>query len=172
MASALLLVDVQRDMLEPPNPVPAHAEMEVALRVLLGKARDEGAFVVHVQNDGAVGEPDEVLTEGWQLCFAVAPGELTVRKTESDAFSNPALGVSLDARHVDKVVVAGMQSEHCVAATCRGALRRGLAVVLASGAHATYDWGGETAARISKRVEEELAVEGVEVVPADGIWFT
>jgi nicotinamidase-related amidase len=87
-----------------------------------------------VQNDGSPGDPDALHTLGWELVFPVIAGELVVRKRKSDAFTNEIVGAPLDSRKVDRVVVAGMQSNYCVSATCRGALHRGLEVVLASGA--------------------------------------
>ncbi len=157
-------------MLDPPNPVPNGSEVRKALESLLRRARHHGALVVHVQNDGGPSDPDAPNTPGWELEFTAAPGEPVVRKTVSDAFSNPSLGASLSARGVDRVVVAGMQSNYCVSATCRGALERGLGVVLASGAHATYD-EKESAEAIAGRVERELGQLGVRVVPAGEIRF-
>lgn len=74
MATALLLIDVQRDMLEPPKPVPAHVETQRALESLLSRARISGAFVVHVQNDGSPGDPDAPNTPGWELVFPWSAG--------------------------------------------------------------------------------------------------
>jgi nicotinamidase-related amidase len=68
------------------------------------------------------------------------------------------------------VVVAGMQSDYCIGATSRGALSHGFKVVLASGAHATYD-GQDSAANISAAVETDLSREGVLVLPASDIQF-
>jgi len=170
MPTALLLVDVQCDMLEPPSPVPAHAEVRKALESLLERARARGAFVVHVQNDGSPSDPDAPHTPGWELVFPAAPGELVVRKTVSDAFTNTSLGAALGTQGVDRVVVAGMQSNYCVSATCRGALQCGLGVILASGAHATYD-EGKSAQAISDEVERELLRNGVRVVPTSEVEF-
>lgn len=97
-------------------------------------------------------------------------GELVVRKTVSDAFTNASLGTALAARQVNAVVVAGMQSNYCVSATCRGALQNGLRVTLASGAHATYD-EGRSAEAISAEVERDLRAKGVTVVPASEVRF-
>jgi hypothetical protein len=53
--------------------------------------------------------------------------------------------------------------------TSLAALRRGLAVQLARGAHATYDEGAQTAAEISAAIEAELAQAGARIVdPGDG----
>lgn len=165
-----MLVDIQKDMLDPPDPVPAHVEMRNALEFLVASARRAGALVVHVQNDGSPGDPDEPHTPGWELALPTLSGELVIRKNKSDAFATVGLEDWLKSKYVERVVVAGMQSNYCIAATCRGALERGLDVVLASGAHATYDQG-VSAAAISSRIEEELAKEGVKVVPFTNIEF-
>jgi nicotinamidase-related amidase len=172
MTTALLFIDVQRNMLEGDSPVPAAAEVRPALAALLATARAAGAPVVHVQNDGPPGEPDEPHTDGWHLVFPAADGELVVRKETADTFAaNPELARALRDRGVDRVVVAGLQSEYCVTATSHGALGHGFDVTLASGAHATYDAGAVSAADIATGVEKELGTEGVEVLPAAGVRF-
>lgn len=171
VATALILVDVQRNMLEGDLPVPTAAEVRPALESLLARARDAGAVVVHVQNDGAEGDPDEPGTEGWELVLPAAPGEQVVCKAEPDTFAdNPDLAASLSAAGVEGVVVAGMQSEYCIAATSRGALRHGFTVTLASDAHATYD-DECRAITIAARVQRELVHDGVAALPAAGIDF-
>ena len=166
-----MLIDVQRNMLEPPAPVPSAASIRAALEDLLLKARQAGAFVVHVQNDGPPGEPDEPGTDGWQLVFPAGAGELIVRKDQSDTFAaNPALAKDLADKEITEVVIAGMQSNYCVAESSRGALKRGLQAILASGAHATYD-ENEPASAISAQVERELAAEGVTVLPFGEVSF-
>lgn len=171
MTRALMLVDVQRNMLEPPAPVPSAAPIREALEDLLLRARRAGAFVVHVQNDGPPGEPDEPGTDGWQLVFPVSVGELIARKDQSDTFAaNPALAKDLAGKGITEVVIAGMQSNYCVAESSRGALKRGLRAILASGAHATYD-ENEPASAISAQIERELAAEGVTVLPFGEVSF-
>ena len=121
MTRALMLIDVQRNMLEPPTPVPAAASIREALQDLLLRARGAGALVIHVQNDGPPGEPDEPGTDGWQLVFPARAGELIVRKDQPDTFAaNPALVKDLAAKEITEVVMAGMQSNYCVAESSRG----------------------------------------------------
>jgi len=171
MTRALMLIDVQRNMLEAPTPVPSAASTRDALRNLLLRARHAGALVIHVQNDGPPGEPDEPGTEGWQLVFPAGAGELIVRKDQPDTFAaNPALAKELAAKEITGVVIAGMQSNYCVAESSRGALKRGLQAILASGAHATYD-ENEPASAISAQIERELAAEGVTVLPFGEVSF-
>jgi len=171
MTRALMLIDVQRNMLEAPTPVPSAASTRDALQDLLLRARQAGALVIHVQNDGPPGEPDEPGTEGWQLVFAAGAGELILRKDQPDTFAaNPALAKELAAKEITGVVIAGMQSNYCVAESSRGALKQGLQAILASGAHATYD-ENEPASAISAQIERELAAEGVTVLPFGEVSF-
>jgi streptothricin hydrolase len=171
MTRALVLIDVQRNMLEPPAPVPAAASTREALEDLLLKARRAGAYVVHVQNDGGPGDPDEPGTDGWQFVFPVSDGELIVRKDQPDTFAaNPMLAEDLANKGVTEAVIAGMQSNYCVAESSRGAMNGGLRTILASGAHATYD-GAQPASAISAQIEHELATEGVTVLPSGEIRF-
>lgn len=172
MTTALLLVDVQRNMLEGNVPVPAAQAARDAIESLLARARTARALVVHVQNDGAAGDPDVPFTTGWELVFEPQTGEIVVRKQVQDTFAaNPDLAPALRARGVDQVIVAGMQSEFCITATSRAAHRLGFGAVLAAGAHATYD-GREPAAAISARVESELRAEGVRIEAAETIRFS
>ncbi|MDA2804066.1 isochorismatase family protein [Nocardiopsis suaedae] len=171
MTTALVLIDAQRNMLHGPDAVPAAPRVGPALADLLARARAAGAAVVHVQNDGGPGEPDEPHTPGWELVHPPLPGEAVVRKTAPDAFAGTALADELARAHVRTAVLAGMQSQYCVAATARGALGQGLDTVLASGAHATYDEDASAHA-ISRAVEEDLAALGVRVLPADRLPLT
>lgn len=171
MGYGLILVDVQRDMLEGEDAVAGAAELQETLRSLLEAARDAGAPIVHVKNDGRPGDPDEPGTPGWELVFRPLPGEPIVRKDAPNTFeSNPALADVLRAMGVDALVVAGFQSEHCVQATAVGALERGFDVVVPAGAHATYD-DDAPAAAIVERVELDLAAAGVEIVELDEVRF-
>lgn len=166
-----MLLDVQRDMLEGETAIAGAEEFRRVMGGLLEAARDAGVPIVHVQNDGGPGDPDEPGTRGWELVFPPAPGEPVVRKDDPDTFlSNPALADVLHAMGVDTLIVAGLQSELCVQATALGALERGFAVVVPSGAHATYD-GELTADGIAERVSLELDAAGVEIVELDDVTF-
>ncbi|KQR52940.1 hypothetical protein ASF88_13915 [Leifsonia sp. Leaf336] len=171
MGHGLILVDVQRNMLEGPGAVSGASEFRELLSGLLDAARDADAAIIHVKNDGTAGDPDEPGTPGWELVFTPLPGEPIVRKDAPNAFeSNPALADVLRAMGVDTVVVAGLQSEYCVQATAVGALERGFDVIVPAGAHTTYD-DGEPAADIVERVTLELVAAGVEVLELDEVVF-
>ena len=165
MTSVLLLVDVQKNMLEPPEPVPDADTVAEEIKDLLGRARSAGTRVVHIRNNGGEGDPDVPGAPGWELVHKVALDEHVVDKYECDAFAGT--GLSELVPESATVIVAGMQSEYCVRETSLAALRRGHPVVLVRGAHATYD--GEVPARAtSEAVETELRTAGVSVLdPAE-----
>jgi streptothricin hydrolase len=169
---ALLVVDAQVDVLGDPNPVPAADAVIARLRALLSAARTAGALIVHLQNDGPPGAPDEPGTPGWEIHPDVAParGERVVRKTTDDGFAGTALGAFLEEAGVRRVAVAGLLSEMCVSATVRGALARGLGVVLVRDAHATYPVE-EIPAEVVSRVAAHALGDGIEQVSAADVRF-
>jgi nicotinamidase-related amidase len=91
MTTVLLLVDVQKSMLEPPEPVPDADAVGSAIKDLLGRARSAGTTVIHIRNNGGDGDPDVPGTPGWELVHEVVPGEHTVDKSECDAFAGTGL---------------------------------------------------------------------------------
>ncbi|KAA2253921.1 isochorismatase family protein [Solihabitans fulvus] len=168
MTSVFLLVDAQRNMLLPPEPVPAAATVAPVLADLLGRAREAGAVIVHVRNNGSEVDPDAPGTPGWQLVHEVRDGEHLVDKHKQDAFAGTPLAELVPASA--DVVVAGMQSEYCIRATSLAALGRGHRVTLVRDGHATYA-DGEPAEAISGRVEDELRAAGVSVLDSADITF-
>jgi len=88
-------------------------------------------------------------------------GEAVVCKRASNAFEGTDLERVLQDIGVRHIVVAGIQSERCVAATCRGALRLGYGVQLADDGHGTWPDGARTASDIVAVENQALASEGV-----------
>jgi nicotinamidase-related amidase len=165
MPAALMLVDAQRNMLEGETPVPGAKDVRPALESLLASARAKGSVVIHVQNNGSIGDPDEPETVGWELAFAHVDGEIVVQKSEPNTFgSNPHLAKALREMGVKRLVVAGMQSEFCIKETCLGALLEGFEVVVPMGAHATYGASLSDALELSARIETQMEVAGVQIV--------
>ncbi|MBF9068633.1 isochorismatase family protein [Streptacidiphilus fuscans] len=145
MATALLLIDVQRDMLLTPS-------VAASLRALLSRARNAGAPVVHVRSDDQ------------QLLFGSWRGEAVVDRTDENAFLGSALTEALPPG--TRLVVAGVWSEHAVSATVTAALGRGYRVVLASGAHEGFK------PEAARQTEDELAAAGAVIADADAVPFS
>ncbi|MFI8965824.1 isochorismatase family protein [Streptomyces sp. NPDC053493] len=110
-----------------------------AAATLLAKAREAGATVIHVINDGGEGTPYDIRAEIGQIHPAVAPveGEATVVKTVPDAFRDTDLGDLVDAAGNKDVVIAGFMSHMCVLFTAEGAFLRGNRPTVVADATAT-----------------------------------
>ncbi|WP_147260170.1 isochorismatase family protein [Pseudonocardia hierapolitana] len=178
MAQALLVVDVQRGLVSGPDAVPAAPALLTVLDGLLAGAREAGALVVHLQNDGPHGRPDEPHTPGWELARVPRAGEPVLRKTGDDPFAETDLAALLEDHGVTRLAVCGVLSEFCVSAAARGALERGLGVVLPHDAHATVDVPpgpgspGVPAALASRAAEWALGDEIEVVATAAEVRFT
>jgi nicotinamidase-related amidase len=72
--------------------------------------------VVHVQHDGGLGNLLAKGSPGWPHHALVAPraGEVVVEKRHSSAFHDTDLHRRLTDAGIDRLVVAGMQTEMCV----------------------------------------------------------
>ncbi|ESW94572.1 isochorismatase family protein, partial [Mesorhizobium sp. LSJC264A00] len=63
-----------------------------------------------------------------------------------------------------EVVLAGAQTDFCIAGTVKGALAEGLGVTVVSDAHSTLDTEGETATEIIARYNADFTDAGVTLV--------
>jgi nicotinamidase-related amidase len=138
---ALIIVDMQTAFLSGDEAVPAAAGLLVTVSGLLQRAREAGALIVQLQNDGLPGTADEPQTPGWELFLPAIEGERehVIRKEADDGFHRTRLGGLLTEHGIRHLAVCGVMSEMCVSATARAALNRGYHVVLPHDGHATYD---------------------------------
>jgi nicotinamidase-related amidase len=162
MSTTLLLIDLQRNMLEPPEPVPGADRLIALVNGLLERARAAGAPVVHVRNNGAEEELDFPGTPGWELYHTPVEGEAIVDKFGMDAFVDTDLQELIPEG--GEIVVAGLASDYCVRATALSALGRGYEVRLVRGAHGAYEADGKSGETIKKEIEHELRAAGVLIV--------
>ena len=169
MATTLLLIDLQRNMLEPPEQVHCAARLIELVDGLLERARAAGASVVHVRNNGAEEELDFPGTPGWELYHAPVEGEAIVDKHGMDAFADTDLEDLLPQG--TQIVLAGLASDYCVRATALSALDRGYAVNLVRGAHGAYEADGKSGETIEKEIEQELRESGAHIVEPSTPFF-
>jgi nicotinamidase-related amidase len=139
--TALLLVDLQRELLDGGLPVPnAEGAVAQALR-LLAWARRRGLVVVFVRQQAtSAGAPLFAPGSlGAELAPGLVPGagELVVTKSAAGAFSRTDLHATLQARGVTTLVVAGMMTHLAVDTTARDGTVLGYQVVVAADATAT-----------------------------------
>jgi nicotinamidase-related amidase len=133
--TALVVIDMQVGIV-----ANGYQQEEVVARVadLIAEARSSGTPVVFVQHEEdwptmRRGMPD------WQFHPALTPneGEAVVNKWACDAFYQTTLREELAALGARRLVIAGMQTEHCVDTTCRRAISEGFDVTLVADAHTT-----------------------------------
>lgn len=141
MSTALVVIDVQQGMFQEPLKPYRPDELLARLRALQDRARAEGIPVLHVQHAGGPGHSLARGTPGFAIHPGVAPkaDEEVVVKDRCDAFLGTGLDARLRALGVDRLVIAGMQTEYCVDTSTRSAFAHGYKVVLAADAHSTFD---------------------------------
>ncbi|MDL9979457.1 cysteine hydrolase family protein [Microbacterium candidum] len=138
--TALLVVDVQNDVVGG-----AYERDAVVGRIagLVDRAREAGVPVVWVQHN----DPELVRgTEGWALVPELVPaeGEAHVDKQYGDSFEGTDLEEILAGLGVDRLIVAGAETDACIRSTIHGAFVRGYDTTLVSDAHTAGDktaWG-------------------------------
>jgi nicotinamidase-related amidase len=155
--TALLVIDMQNALIEE-GAYQAEATID-RIGGLLAQARATDTPVIFIQHEEDEYPPMNYGAAGWQVHPALAPieGELALRKRTADSFYETPLQDELRARGIHRLVLTGMQTENCVAATCRSALSHGYDVTLVADAHTTFDTEQLTAAQI---IENENAALG------------
>lgn len=162
MVTTLLLIDMQRNMLVPPDRVPCADRLLSVVDALLERARAAGACIVHVRHNGGPGDPDFPGTAGWELYHEPVGGEAIVDKFEKDAFAGTELARLIPPGST--VLAAGLTSDHCVRATVLSGLHQGYAMRVVRGGHGAYDGQGRPGEAIEKEIEQQLREAGAEIV--------
>ncbi|MFA4953844.1 MAG: isochorismatase family protein [Patescibacteria group bacterium] len=106
--TALLIIDVQRDLFEKSTPVYRGDLLLKNINALVDRAHAAGAPVFYVQHSTKTTLIQG--SRGWQLHPALKPRKTDhfIRKHHGNAFEDTPLKIELDALHVSKVVVVGL----------------------------------------------------------------
>lgn len=175
--TALLLVDLQKAAFGGCG-IPAAHQADLLLQkaaALLQGARSAGVPVVHVQHCAGPGEAFEEGAPGWPIAPRLVPlaSERVVKKRARNAFEDTDLQAVVQGLGAKTLVVAGIQSERCVTATCRGALVLGFTVWLAQDGHSTWPAAPMSAPEIIAAQNETLESEGVVLRSTEELvrWF-
>jgi nicotinamidase-related amidase len=150
--AAVVVIDVQNAILTVPDirrPVETHAALDAVVArigVLIARARTRGVPVLFVQHDGAVGDPLQRGSHGWQIRSEItpAPGDPVIHKTACDSFFETTLDSELEARQITRLIVAGCWTQYCVDTSVRRAVSLGYDVTLIADGHMTADMGALT----------------------------
>jgi len=156
---ALIVVDTQANMFDEDFSVYEGDRILKIISSLIDKARKAEVQVIYIRNNGPADEPDEPGTPGWHIHPSISPesGDLIIDKSGPDPFKGTDLEQKLGSLDVDRVVVAGMQTELCISTTVRQAACRGIAVTLVKDGHTTFDWEDITAVEAIRKYNQELS---------------
>jgi nicotinamidase-related amidase len=172
-AVPIIVIDLQTGMFDGTIEPPIHdaAGLVARVRALMAWARRAGRPIAFVRHDAPAGDALAPGSPGWPVWPALgqAEDEPTFARNLDDAFSNAALAEWVAGQGADEVVLLGAQSDQCVAATVKGAIKAGLKVTVVADAHSTWDFGGETAEEIIARHNAAFATAGVNLVTTQSL---
>lgn len=168
MRTALIIVDMQRSLLEDETWRPDHVLERVCS--LESAARAAGAPIFYVVDSRV--EPDAEL----HARLSPQPADKRITKSNCDSFLRTALQADLEAGSIERLVVCGLQTDFCIDTTCRRAASQGYQVTLVEDAHSTFDRDYISAAKVIEHHNRILAGfpagDGrVSVVPSDRTAF-
>lgn len=145
--TALLIIDVQSGLF----PTYRGDELLANISQLLTKAHEATIPVIYVQHsEDHPQSPLRFQSEGWQIHPAIAPrpDETIIHKKTSSSFYKTNLQEVLTERGIQKLVIAGLQTDWCIDTTTRHASLLDYEVTLVSDSHSTEDSDTLTAAQI------------------------
>ncbi|MGO9950659.1 MAG: cysteine hydrolase [Dissulfurispiraceae bacterium] len=144
--TGLLLIDLQRDFLQPAGRLPvgtrqAENVIECALR-LISFAQTYDAKPIFVVNQFSASDRFRNIFRRHSAITGSSGAEIDPRivyqgfpcftKATSDAFSNPKLDIFLRGQGITHLIIVGVYAEGCVLSTVSGAIDRGYQVTIAS----------------------------------------
>jgi nicotinamidase-related amidase len=152
MSSALLLVDLQNDFFADDELARCKEDVLAACNALIDKAVAAGAPVVEVQTVHAADKSTWALnmledgegvaiegTAGAERLEGLGAADRVVVKTRDSAFHGTDLAEWLDDHRIDAIVLAGVSTESCIAATAVDGYAHDLKVILVQDATASVD---------------------------------
>ena len=143
--TALLLIDVQQGLDDPRWGERNNPGAEGNIATLLAAWRRTLRPVIHVQHMSQ--EPNSPLRpdrpgNAFKPEAVPQPGELILQKRVNSAFIGTALEAHLRARQIERLVLVGITTDHCVSSTTRMAANLGFTAIVVSDATATFERTG------------------------------
>lgn len=142
--TALLVIDVQNALV---SDKPFDFEViKNNIKLLLKTSRENGLEVIYVRHNDEDGEL-KLNSEGWQIYNEIKPnkGEVIIEKNYSSSFKDTNLKSYLESKNINKIIITGMQTEYCIATTCKVAFEYGFKVIIPEKTNTTFDNGSLSA---------------------------
>ncbi|WP_435196603.1 cysteine hydrolase family protein [Natronomonas sp. EA1] len=141
MTTGLVLIDVQTGFDDPAWGTRNNPDAEAAIAALLAGFRAAGAPVFHVRH-ASTEEGSPLRPDGPGFAFKPEgepeAGEPTFEKSVNSGFIGTGLEDALRNAGVERVVVCGFTTDHCVSTTTRMAENLGFEVAIVRDATATF----------------------------------
>jgi nicotinamidase-related amidase len=152
MPSALVVIDMQVDFFASPELARCQEDLVRACNLLIDSAHAQGAPVIEVRtvhaHDGStwalnMRDDDQGMVLAGSPGAAPVPGlheaDVVVEKTRDSAFHGSRLADVLRERGIDRLVLCGVSTESCIAATATAAYAADLRVTLVEDATASVE---------------------------------
>ena len=139
--TALLIIDVQKGAFLEVEPIYKGDELLNNITFLISKARIEHIPIFFTKHNGKAGTINQKGNFGWEIdpSIQLLKEDVIIEKDYPDSFQQTDLQKQLVNRKISRIIVAGIQSEICVDATCRRAFSQGYEVILVEDGHSTYN---------------------------------
>ena len=153
---ALLIIDAQVNMFDEDFCVYNAKEITENIRFLIQAARKTKTPVIFIRNNGEKGDPDIPGTPGWKIhpSFVPIKGETIIDKQGPDAFAGTNLQEELKSKDIEKLIIAGMQTEVCIETSVHRSKALGYQVIVAEDAHTTFDFDDQKATDTIQKANE------------------
>ncbi|WP_232735651.1 cysteine hydrolase family protein [Alteribacter populi] len=153
--TAVLIIDVQNAMFDKSNPIYDGERFLSNLQDLISKARTAKIPVFYVQHND---EEYVTGTPSWEIHSSITPneGEVIIQKSTPDSFHETYLNEKLKEHEIEKILIAGNQTEYCIDTTSRRAFSLGYDVTLVKDAHRTWNSNTLSAQQIIDHHNEVL----------------
>jgi nicotinamidase-related amidase len=158
--ATLLLIDYQNEYVAGPLGLPGAAPAVQRAALLLARARDAAAPVVHVAHKGRPGGLFDRHADRGHIIAALAPreGETVIEKGLPNAFAGTDLHAVLGKTARKDIIIAGFMTHMCVSSTARAALDLGWRVTIDAAACATRDLPDGAGSHVEADVVHRIAL--------------